>query len=178
MPMLSSEIMFWKRTLHNHVHIDTYIHMWKALYQNTILELGIGIASSFSEMVLNVFWKRALHLFVVYDIATVFQLYHSSDMMYAMRWRKPKLTHLPTQGIFNFPHYIGMAWGKWEQLAFNDAANYTQQGKCIAAQLTVISVTRTLHLLGALTNWAVSPPLAMKPSGGWWGEEVSGNEKG
>ena len=37
------------------------IHMWKALDLNTIFELGIGIASSFSGMTLNAFWNRALH---------------------------------------------------------------------------------------------------------------------
>ena len=36
--------------------------MLKALYLNTIFERGIGIASAFSGMTLNVFWKRALHL--------------------------------------------------------------------------------------------------------------------
>ena len=41
--------------------------MSKALYRSTILELGIGIASSFSGMVLNAGFfggKRALHLYM------------------------------------------------------------------------------------------------------------------
>ena len=59
MPMPSLEINFWKRTLHRYVHICIYnIHAWKALYQSTIFELGIGIASSFSGMVLNAFLER------------------------------------------------------------------------------------------------------------------------
>ena len=31
---------------------------------------------------------------------------------------------LPTQGIFNFPHYIGMIC---EEFAFHDAVSYTQR---------------------------------------------------
>ena len=44
---------------------------------------------------------------VVLALATLFQLYHGGDMMYEMGRRKPKLTLLPTQGIFNLPHHIG-----------------------------------------------------------------------
>ena len=36
----------------------------------------------------------------------VFQFYHGSPMVHEMR-RKPKPSHLPTQGIFNLPHHIG-----------------------------------------------------------------------
>ena len=36
--------------------------MWKALYQNTIFELCIGIRSSLSGMALSAFWKRALQI--------------------------------------------------------------------------------------------------------------------
>ena len=42
-----------------------------------------------------------------YAITTVFQLYHGSDMVYEMKRRKPELTLLPTQRIFNLP---GKAW--------------------------------------------------------------------
>ena len=45
---------------------------------------------------------------LLYATATVFQLYHGSDMMYERR-RKPDPTLLPTEGIFNLPHQIGMA---------------------------------------------------------------------
>ena len=38
--------------------------MCKALYQNTVFNFGIDIASSFSGMALNVFWKRALHMYI------------------------------------------------------------------------------------------------------------------
>ena len=48
------------------------------------------------------------HLLLFYTIATVFQLYHSGDMMYEMRRRKPEPTLLVTQWIFNLPHHIGM----------------------------------------------------------------------
>ena len=47
------------------------------------------------------------------------------DMMYEMRRRKPMPTLLPTQGIVNLPHHIGMLG---EQLAFDDAVTYTQWG--------------------------------------------------
>ena len=57
--------------------------------------------------------------------ATVFQLHHGGDMMDEMRRRKPKPTHLPTQEIFNLPHDIGMVF---EELAFDGAMSYTQQG--------------------------------------------------
>ena len=46
--------------------------------------------------------------FVVYAIATVFQLYNGSDMMYEMRRRKLEPTLLPTQEILNLPHHKGM----------------------------------------------------------------------
>ena len=56
------KIMFGKRALHKYVYVYTYTDMWKTLYQNTIFELGIGIAISFSGMALTAFWKRALPL--------------------------------------------------------------------------------------------------------------------
>ena len=42
-------------------------------------------------------------LLLLYTIATVFQLYYGSDLMYEMRRRKPKPTLLSTQRIFNPP---------------------------------------------------------------------------
>ena len=63
MPMIKSQIMFWKGNLHKYVHIHTYVHMSKTLYQNTIFELGIGTASLFSGMTPNAFWKRALYIY-------------------------------------------------------------------------------------------------------------------
>ena len=62
MSMPSSKILFWKRAFHKYVHIYAYICMWKAHYQNTIFELDIGAASSFSEMALSTFCKRALFI--------------------------------------------------------------------------------------------------------------------
>ena len=69
-------------------------------------------------------------LFVVYAIATVFQLYHGSEMMYEMRRRrrrrrKPEPTLLLTQWVFKLPHHIGMVW---QELSFDDAVSYTQLG--------------------------------------------------
>ena len=43
-----------------------------------------------------------------YARATLFQLYHGGYLMYEMRRRKPEPTCLPTQGIFNLQHHIGM----------------------------------------------------------------------
>ena len=54
-------------------------------------------------------------LLLFYVRATVFQLYHDGNMMHEMRRRKPELTLLPTQEIFNLPHHIGMVG---EELAF------------------------------------------------------------
>ena len=56
-----------------------------------------------------------------YTVATVFQLYHGGDIMYAMRRRKPVPTILLTQGIFNLLHHIGI------ELAFDDAVSYTRR---------------------------------------------------
>ena len=64
-------------------------------------------------------------------------------MLYEMRMRKPELTCLPTQGLFNPPHHIGMVG---EELAFDDAVSYTQRGKQIAAQLNVMAVTGFVRL--------------------------------
>ena len=44
---------------------------------------------------------------------------------YEMRWRQPKPTLLLTRGIFNLPHHMGLVW---EELAFDNAVSYTQQG--------------------------------------------------
>ena len=47
------------------------------------------------------------------------------DMMCEMKRKKPEHTLLPTQGIFKLPHHIGMVL---EELAFDNAASYTQRG--------------------------------------------------
>ena len=77
-------------------------------------------------------------LFLFYAIATVFQFYHGSYMMYEMRRRKPESTLLPTQGIFNHPNHIGMVW---EELAVDDAVSYTLWGNGLK-HINVIAVTR------------------------------------
>ena len=56
-------------------------------------------------------------------IATVFQLYPGGDIMCEMRRRMPEPTLLPTMGIFNRQHQMGMVR---EELAFDDAVSYTQ----------------------------------------------------
>ena len=61
-----------------------------------------------------------------YAIATAFLSQNlGADMMYEVRRRKPKSTLLATQGIFNLPHHVGTVL---EELAFDDAVSYTQQG--------------------------------------------------
>ena len=78
-------------------------------------------------------------------------------MMCEMRRRKPKLTLLPTQGIFNVPHHIGMVCNK---LAFDDALH----GKWLSAQLDAIAVTRIrspvprVTFPRAATSLAISQP--------------------
>ena len=53
-----------------------------------------------------------------------------------MRRRKPELTLLLAQGIFNLPRHIGMAL---EELAFDDTTLYIV-GKWDTAQLNVMAV--------------------------------------
>ena len=55
-----------------------------------------------------------------YDITTILQLYHGSDMMYKMRRKKPEPTPLLSQGMFNLLHHIGMAS---KELTFDDAVS-------------------------------------------------------
>ena len=57
----------------------SYTHMLKALYSNTIFELVIGIASSFSGMALNSFWKRALYNMVVTSVKNPLRKIMSSN---------------------------------------------------------------------------------------------------
>ena len=71
---------------------------------------GIRLLLSFGVVVVVVV---GCCFFVVgrgYAIATVFQLYNSSDMMYDydMIRRKTEPTRLPTQGIFHLPHHVDM----------------------------------------------------------------------
>ena len=60
------------------------------------------------------FFLNVLLLF--HATVTVFQLVIGSDMMQEMRRRKPDYALLLTQGIFNLPHPIRMAW---EEPAFD-----------------------------------------------------------
>ena len=75
-------------------------------------------------------------LLLLYAIATVFLLYHGNDMIHELRRRKPEPTILSMQGIFNLPHHM-----IWEEVAFDDAVSYTQQGKWLVAQLNVMAMT-------------------------------------
>ena len=91
-----------------------YIHYKSSLNRPTV---GQTLNGSFMEVVF-------VCLVLFYVIATVFQLYHGSDMIYEMRRRKPEWTLLPTQEIFMLPPHICLAWG---ELTFDTAVSYTQQ---------------------------------------------------
>ena len=60
------------------------------------------------KLVVNKLTFMLICLLLFYAIATVFQLYHGGDMMYEMRRRKPELTRLQTQVIFNHLNHTGM----------------------------------------------------------------------
>ena len=65
-------------------------------------------------------------MLLFYAIATVLQLNLGGVMIYEMRRRrKPDPTLLLINWIFNLPHHIGMVR---EELAFDDALSYSQQG--------------------------------------------------
>ena len=64
---------------------------------------------------------KFVYFFVVYALATLFQLYH--DGMYEMRRKKVEPTLLQTQASFNLPQHIGMVG---EELGFDDAECFTQ----------------------------------------------------
>ena len=82
-------------------------HQFSGTYLSNIFA---NITNMISFMVgLDMVAESDCVLLLCYAIATIFQLYHSSDMMYEVRMRKPEPTLLPTQWIFNLPHPIGMA---------------------------------------------------------------------
>ena len=70
-----------------------------------------------------------------------------------MRMRKLEPTLLPTQGSFNLPHHISMAW---EELAFDDTRLYIM-GKWIAAHVNVIAVTRIRTPVLSVTYPTLNP---------------------
>ena len=86
-------------------------------------------------------------------------------MMYTIRSRKLEPTPLPTEGIFNLAHYIGMA-------------RDDTMGKWIAAQLNVMAGTAFIPLsTGSLSqcfNQLSFLPTLPSPEEkeGWWVEKV------
>ena len=90
------------------------------------------------KVALQGFWRRAVSLYGA--IATVFQLYHASDVIYEMRRRKPEPALLLIEGIFNVPHHIGMVW---EELVFDDTTSCTKQSisEVIAWEIMIRSPT-------------------------------------
>ena len=47
MPMLSSEIMFWKRALHKYVHIYVFIHVKSSFTKIQTLNLALALQAHF-----------------------------------------------------------------------------------------------------------------------------------
>ena len=66
MPMPNSNIVFWWRVGFFQICIYAYIctYLWRAIFQNLIVDLGIVIARSIFGLALNAFCKRALHIFI------------------------------------------------------------------------------------------------------------------
>ena len=52
-------------------------------------------------------------LVMFHAIAIIVQLHLGGDMMYDMKRRKPETTLLPTEGVFNLRHHIGMVKADW-----------------------------------------------------------------
>ena len=59
---------------------------------------------------LIILWTSLFVVVVLHHSNSIFVIYHGGDMIkkYEMRRRKPEPTLLPTEGIFNFPHHIGI----------------------------------------------------------------------
>ena len=69
MPMLTSEIMFWKSALHNYVHIYAYIvYTCEKLFAKTLsLNLAMTLQAQFLEWHLACFWEKSSS-FLDYEI--------------------------------------------------------------------------------------------------------------
>ena len=78
---------------YSHAHMPSYTIMHTCLFCVHVLFMCLD---------------KTVCWLLFYTIATIFQLYHGGDMMYEMRRRKPEPTLLPTRGIFNLIHHIGM----------------------------------------------------------------------
>ena len=76
------------------------MYIFKLFNRNTIFELGIGIGSSFSGMTLNMFWKRALHLFdlLQFPFKTFKINYHHRNMETCKLCRITIVTWRPIYG--------------------------------------------------------------------------------
>ena len=59
-PMLSSKIVFWKRTLHIFIYLYGYTYLWRAFIQTMISKLDIGIANSIFGLALMAVLEKEL----------------------------------------------------------------------------------------------------------------------
>ena len=80
-------------------------------------------------------------------------------MMFEIRTRKPERTLLPTEGIFNLPHHVGLVW---EELAFDDTVIHSREmdcsiAKCYNREWDSYPCAQG-HIPHALTNWANQHP--------------------
>ena len=67
-------------------------------------------------------WEVSAHYKTIYDLYA-FKPPIALELFRAQTSSKPEPPLLPTQGIFDLPHHIGMVW---KELAFKDAVSYTQ----------------------------------------------------
>ena len=57
--------MCLSKELCTYIYTGIYLHIYEALFQNMIFELGIGFATLISGLALNAFWKIALQLVLI-----------------------------------------------------------------------------------------------------------------
>ena len=77
--------MFWCRAFHICVYAY-YVYIFRrALFENKISELGIGIKTSIFGMALNAFWKRALHILRSNTQQRGCQCYHMNGIIFFLQ---------------------------------------------------------------------------------------------
>ena len=87
----------------------THLHSLSITPHHHLCVMCSGCARA-GECVWYLYVKRVCNVCLLFfhAIATIFHLYHGSDMLYEMRRRKPEPILLLTQGIFNLPHHTGV----------------------------------------------------------------------
>ena len=87
-----------------HVYIYPYIctYLWRALFQNMIPDVGIGIVTSIFGLVLSAFWKRALHIWIIIDVSNMSGTFHSLHyILYGIKTAESikSITHVKTKSL-------------------------------------------------------------------------------